>query len=119
VYQRLVDADPDDVELRERLGQLRSGDRKTEGASGGSEPHGDEPEAAVQVPEADEGDDGEVETLARDLAEIGDDEHDIDTPFAWSEEDDAPSADVDEGPSIAIFFNDLLSYERASESEES
>ena len=118
-YQRLVDADPDDVELRERLGQLRSGDRDAEGASGGSEAHADELEAAVQVPEADEGDDGDVETLARDLAGSGDDEHDVDTPFAWSEEDDEPSADVEEGPSIANFFDDLLSYGRASESEES
>jgi tetratricopeptide (TPR) repeat protein len=119
VYERLVDADPDDVELRERLGQLRSGDQETESASGGSEAHKDEPEAAVQAPEADEGDDGEVETLARDLAGSGDDEHDVDTPFAWGEEDDERPTDVEEGPSIAIFFDDLLSYGRSSESGES
>ena len=119
VYERLVDADPDDVELRERLGELRSRDQKIESASGGNEAHKDEPEAAVQAPEDDEGDDGEIEALARDLAGSGDGEHDVDTPFAWGEEDVERPADVEEGPSIAIFFDDLLSYGHSSESGES
>jgi tetratricopeptide (TPR) repeat protein len=118
VYEHLADTDPDDAELRERLEQLRSGDQGTEGASGdGAQPA--ESPAVEQVLEADEGDDVEVETLARDLAGSGDEEHDVDTPFAWAEEESEQPADVEEASSIRSFFDDLLSYEPASEPEES
>ena len=56
----------------------------------------------------------EVETLARDLAESGSGEHDVDTPFAWTEEEADVSAG--EGPSIAEYFDVLLSWQPRDES---
>ena len=119
VYEHLADADPDDAELRERLEQLYSGDQGTDGGSGETGAQPAESPAVEQVLEADEGDDTEVETLARDLAGSGDEEHDVDTPFAWAEEESEQPADVEEASSIRSFFDDLLSYEPASEPEES
>ena len=64
-------------------------------------------------------DDGEVETLARDLAGSGDVEHEVDTPFAWAEEVSEDHGSEPGGPTIGRFFDDLLSYGEASEPEES
>jgi tetratricopeptide (TPR) repeat protein len=99
VYEHLVDEAPDDRGLRARLEELRAG--------------------GVESLEAEERDDGEVEALARDLAASGEAEHEVDTPFAWSEELDEQETDAVDGPSIGRFFEDLLSYERTSEPEES
>jgi tetratricopeptide (TPR) repeat protein len=99
VYEHLVDEAPDDRGVRARLEELRAG--------------------GVESLEAEERDDGEVEALARDLAASGEAEHEVDTPFAWSEELDEQETDAVDGPSIGRFFEDLLSYERTSEPEES
>ena len=107
VYERLVAAAPDDAGLRVRLEELRAG------------AHTPHPQAVEQAPEADESDDGEVETLARDLAGSGDAEHEVETPFAWAEEVSEEQTDVADSPSIGRFFDDLLSYGLASEPEES
>lgn len=119
VYQHLVGAAPDDAGLRARLEELRAGDQETDVASGETGAHTPHPQAVEQAPEADESDDGEVETLARDLAASGDAEHEVDTPFAWAEEVSEEQGDVVDGPSIGRFFDDLLSYGHASEPEES
>ena len=119
VYQHLVGASPDDAGLRARLEELRAGDQETDVASGETGAHTPHPQAVEQAPEADESDDGEVETLARDLAASGDAEHEVDTPFAWAEEVSEEQGDVVDGPSIGRFFDDLLSYGHASETEES
>ena len=119
VYQHLVGASPDDAGLRARLEELRAGDQETDVASGETGAHTPHPQAVEQAPEADESDDGEVETLARDLAASGDAEHEVDTPFAWAEEVSEEQGDVVDGPSIGRFFDDLLSYGHASEPEES
>ena len=119
VYQHLVDAAPDDTALRERLEELRSGGQETGVASAEVEAGVPHPPAIQQPLEADESHDGEVEALARDLAASGDAEHDVDTPFAWAEEVGEQEADVDDGPSIGRFFDDLLNYRQTSEPEES
>ena len=119
VYENLVDAAPDDTELRARLERLRGGNADSEDSSGDHEAPAFDPGVVEQLPEAGGGDDVEVETLARDLAGSGDDEHEVDTPFAWGEEDGPEPADVAEGPSVGVFFGDLLSYGRASEADES
>jgi len=97
MYEHLVEAAPDDAALRARLEELRAGD--TGPAEGG------------------EDDDGEVETLARDLAASGDAEDDVDTPFAWAEELSEPETEPVDGPSIGQFFDDLLNYRHSSEEE--
>jgi len=57
--------------------------------------------------------DEEVETLARDLAETGADDYEIDTPFAWSEgTEDRPSPIADEGATIGAYFDQLLGWRR-------
>ena len=99
VYEHLVDDAPDDRGLRARLEEVRAG--------------------GVESPEAEERDDVEVETLARDLAASGEAEHEVDTPFAWAEELDEQEADVVDGPSIGRFFEDLLSYGHTAEPEDS
>ena len=51
----------------------------------------------------------EVETLARDLAESGDHQHEVETPFAWS--DDAAEAgpgDEADAPKMGAFFSRIL-----------
>jgi len=54
----------------------------------------------------------EVETLARELADGGPGEHDVDTPFAWTEGDpDEPEDGSDEGPRIGDYFDALLGWE--------
>ena len=50
----------------------------------------------------------EVEALARDLAEAGDHEHDVDTPFAWAEQEAGEDVDVNKGPTMGDFFGRML-----------
>ena len=58
----------------------------------------------------------ELETLARDLASTGRDEHEVDTPFAWTEEGVEEGAD---GPAMGDFFEDLFGWESEEEKGES
>jgi hypothetical protein len=52
----------------------------------------------------------EVEALARDLAESGEGRHEVDTPFAWAEQEAEPTAET-EGPTIREYFDGLLNWE--------
>ena len=119
VYQHLVDDAPDDAGLRARLEELKAGDREIDVAGGGTEANTLRPQAVEEAAEADESGYGEVETLARDLVGSGDAEHEVETPFAWAEGVSEGQPEVVDGPSIGRFFDDLLSYGRASEPEES
>jgi hypothetical protein len=64
---------------------------------------------------ADDGD--EMEALARDMAE-GSAEHEVDTPFAWTESDaaDEPGTAEEDGPRIGDYFDGLLAWEERDES---
>ena len=119
VYQHLVDDAPDDAGLRARLEELKAGDREIDVAGGGTEANTPRPQAVEEAAEVDESGYGEVETLARDLVGSGDAEHEVETPFAWAEGVSEGQPEVVDGPSIGRFFDDLLSYGRASEPEES
>ena len=57
----------------------------------------------------------EVETLARDLAEIGDAEHEVDTPFAWPEDDAGAPKKPSDGSGIGGYFDGLLSWDTKPE----
>ena len=89
VLRHLSASDPDNRELADRIAQLEEGGDGAVDAS-------DEPEE-------------EVESLARDLAQSGEGAHDVDTPFAWGEQEaeEPPS----EGPTIRDYFDGLLSWE--------
>jgi len=89
VLRHLSASAPDNRELADRIAQLEEGG---DGASDAS----DEPEE-------------EVESLARDLAQSGEGAHDVETPFAWGEQEaeEPPS----EGPTIRDYFDGLLSWE--------
>jgi len=67
--------------------------------------HGDAETAAGGAAPAHE---EEVETLARDLSESGAHLHDVDTPFAWTDEAGAHEGDHPEG--IADWFERLLEW---------
>ena len=54
--------------------------------------------------------DSEVEALARDLVESGERGHDVDTPFAWTQED--PEETNGGGPPIRDYFDGLLGWRR-------
>jgi hypothetical protein len=97
VYEHLLRKDPDDTETRLRLSVLKAGDE----------------------PVADEVDDDDIETLARDLAQSGDEEHEVDTPFAWADDDLEEQSDEIDEPSIGNFFGDLLGYVREPDPGES
>ena len=97
VYEHVLRKDPDDTETRLRLSVLKAGDE----------------------PVADEVDDDEVETLARDLAQSGDEEHEVDTPFAWPDDDLEEQSDETDEPSIGNFFGDLLGYVQEPDPDES
>jgi hypothetical protein len=87
VLRHLSASDPDNRELADRIAQL------------------EQPEQSDASDEPEE----EVESLARDLAQSGEGAHDVDTPFAWGEQEaeEPPS----EGPTIRDYFDGLLSWE--------
>jgi len=88
VYRHLLQENPGDEDLRARLAEI-----DTRNAP---------PKDSVVQEE-------EVEAQARELAGSGDHEHDVDTPFTWTEhEGEAPDQD---GPTMGDFFSRLLSRE--------
>ncbi len=130
VYRHLLGAEPDAQDLRQRLAELE-GDEPTPTStprSGATEEAPGEPREADPAEASGAGSpdggavppvDGsgeteeEVETLARDLADAGDDSDDVDTPFAWS----APAEDAETGPAersdgdgAAGYFDGLLDW---------
>ena len=109
VYRQLRAAEPDAEDLEARIAELEGrapvGSAETDAA-----PDVSSREADVSATE--DAPDEEVETLARDLAETGADHHEVDTPFAWSEDVAGENpAVVDDGMTIGAYFDQLLSWE--------
>ena len=106
-----------------RLSELQSGEAgsgaEPDHAMGGQpEPETlEEPESAAEPMEqtslVDDAD-SEVEALARELVESGERGHDVDTPFAWTQED--PEEADGGGPPIGHYFEGLLGWRREVDS---
>ena len=94
VYRQLLAADPAAQDLRERVSELEGGVP--------TEPSGSDAESAAESEE--------LETLARDLAESGAEEHEVETPFAWTDEREAGSDAVPSDEGVAGYFEDLLGW---------
>jgi tetratricopeptide (TPR) repeat protein len=108
VYRHLLAEDPDDTEVAERLAELTAPEEE----SGEPAPAKEPAEETTVAP------DEEVETIARDLAEAGGQEHEVDTPFAWTEHEAGEEGPV-EGPTMGDFFGDLLAWKPGAGSEDS
>jgi len=122
VYRHLLDADPGAAGIRARIDELESG------AAAASVAHPPARQAPPPLPDlADDedwpgdgpeshgfGGDEEVETLARDLAESGDSGHEVSTPFAWNEDEEADPAEP--GSGIGDYFDRLLAWEDSRDS---
>lgn len=119
VYERLLEADPENEAFRERLAEVREiveGSPRQEEASGEVEevwavedaPAGGEETGAEERSESED----EVEVLAHGAAQSPSEE--IETPFAWSAETEAegvaPTTDVTDGRTTADYFEDLLAW---------
>jgi hypothetical protein len=107
VLRHLFEADADNRELADRIAQLEAGGDGADAQAEQEQPV----DRRTWRPEESEGADEaeEVESLARDLAQSGEGGHDIDSPFAWGEQEaEAPPA---EGPTIRDYFDGLLSWE--------
>ncbi len=98
VYRHLVEAEPGNTDLTQRLALLEAQ------LAGEAAPDAEAEERAVP----DMSDEETVESLARHLAESGDATHDVDTPFAWTEGEtaDAPS----DAPPIGEYFTRMLEW---------
>jgi tetratricopeptide (TPR) repeat protein len=105
VYRNLVDASPDKDALQMRLDEVVR--LQKEAAAAGLEELQQAPIDPVPSTSEREPAD-EVETLARDLAEAGDHKHDVDTPFAWAEQEAGEDVDVNKGPTMGEFFGRML-----------
>jgi tetratricopeptide (TPR) repeat protein len=105
VYRNLVDASPDKDALQMRLDEVVR--LQKEAAAAGLEELQQAPIDPVPSTSEREPAD-EVEILARDLAEAGDHEHDVDTPFAWAEQEAGEDVDVNKGPTMGEFFGRML-----------
>ena len=84
-----------------------------EGRADGGDSETDDRGGPQPVAPAQDGPEEEVETLARDLAESGSGEHDVDTPFAWTGEDEGrqgPDESREPGSGIGGYFDSLLSW---------
>ena len=92
VYRHLLTIEPDSDDLSARISELEGGAPAGPGGAGA------ESEEAV-------------ETLARDLAESGAEEHDVDTPFAWAGDGDVGGGDAEpDGEGVAGYFESLLDW---------
>jgi predicted Zn-dependent protease len=94
VYRNLVAAEPDDPHLSDRLAELSA-----QAAGEGGNPA----QAGSEVDN-----DAGVESLARDLAASGDDTHEVDTPFAWTEE--GADEDPTDAPPISDYFSQMQDW---------
>ncbi len=100
VYRQLQEADPTAEDLLMRIAELEGGLMESATVTDASEP-------SVSLPSEEE-----VETLARDLAEIGTVDHEVDTPFAWSDEATTDSSPSQAGEAtIEVYFDQLLGWE--------
>jgi tetratricopeptide (TPR) repeat protein len=94
VLKHLQTLNPSDPELARRVAELEAA-----GPAEAAAP------TAARKTERDE----ELEALARDLAESGAARHEVDTPFAWADQE--PEAANATGPTIRDYFEGLLSWE--------
>jgi len=122
VYRNLAEADPDASDLQDRIAELERGDPGAPGIGGPTPMIDDTIDLSSLAPDQIEGagpyagpEDEEVETLARDLAGVGDDTHDVDTPFAWTDEASSPPVPDDGSPVIGDYFDNLLGWEAREE----
>jgi hypothetical protein len=108
VLRHLSASDPDNRELADRIAQLEEGGDAAVAELEGEAPGRRQTWQPEQSDASDEPEE-EVESLARDLAQSGEGAHDVDTPFAWGEQEaeEPPS----EGPTIRDYFDGLLSWE--------
>jgi hypothetical protein len=101
-------------ELERGAQELARASLHVQSASGDLDDEGGPDEDLDAVADGADGD--EMEALARDMAE-GSAEHEVDTPFAWTESDaaDEPGTAAD-GPRIGDYFDGLLAWEERDES---
>ena len=120
VLHSLLEVDPGADDLRARIAELegtpppvddslavmdRLGPEGGQGADTHAESTGEE--ASV---EEERGTEEDVETLARDLADIRNHGDEVDTPFAWPEEEvEASESDAHRGD-IGRYFDDMLNW---------
>jgi tetratricopeptide (TPR) repeat protein len=105
VFRQLHAENPDDAGLADRLGEIEA--QLSRGAAATDDaPSGPKPERTRSRDE-------ELEALARDLAAQRGSEPNVDTPFAWTADDDPEDVaePAEEGPSIGSYFDELLSWQ--------
>jgi hypothetical protein len=126
VYRHLLRTQPGDLDISARIADLESGRVGAEPMHARARPAPPalprpafdeeiEPDGTASGRRATEiarrGEE-EVETLARDLAESGEGRHEVDTPFAWTEEEDSFASEEDDADSgIGGYFDRLLAWE--------
>jgi hypothetical protein len=105
VFRQLHAENPDDEGLADRLGEIEA----QLSGGGGTVVHA----PGGPSPERTRARDEELEALARDLAAQRGSEPNVDTPFAWTGDDDSEDAaePAEEGPSIGTYFDELLSWQ--------
>ena len=96
VYRQLSDAEPDNTDLADRLSELEA-----EMAAARTETTTDVPAEPVVHEEM-------VEAAARDLAEGGTHADEVNTPFAWTEDEAGGVEASGDGPTMQDFFDGLL-----------
>ena len=120
VFRQLLEDDPSDAALAMRLAELQAETTPPEPAPAMSEmeslvkPVVSEELADLGVAELEAPPEEEVETLARDLAEAGHRSHEVDSPFAWTEEE--AQEENAAGPTIGEYFDGLLGWQQEDSS---
>jgi hypothetical protein len=109
VFRQLRSEHPEDESLGERLSELEGE------LSGGANRQPSNAGSAQGAPEAERARvrDEELESLARDLAGHGNEDSDVDTPFAWAGSDETEGGSdepASEEPTIGSYFDELLSW---------
>ncbi|MEM7416392.1 MAG: hypothetical protein AAF389_12890 [Gemmatimonadota bacterium] len=97
MYRTLADSEPDAQDLRDRIAELEQG-----GPGAATGEHGGAPT------EPDGPSEEEVEALARDLADAGSAEDEVDSPFAWTP-DETPEPDRGD---IGRYFDSMLDWNK-------
>jgi tetratricopeptide (TPR) repeat protein len=125
VYRHLLRTEPGDPDISARIADLESGRVGSEPMHARARPappavprpafdemEPDETASGRPATEIARRDEEEVETLARDLAESGEGRHEVDTPFAWTEEEDSFTSEEEDADSgIGGYFDRLLAWE--------
>ena len=117
VLRSLLEADPNADDLRARVAELEGTPAWMDSVAPGGGLEADTPadstdeeSPAEAEPDIAATTEEDVETLARDLAEIGNGGDEVDTPFAWpGEEAEASESDPDRGD-IGRYFDAILNW---------